>query len=491
MPSGARRKLQVVIDMEIAGQPTGWNDAYLPTLPLAGGDPEEGKAAFRAGATIAAMGLLTGGVVYISGQHVLALIIIGGFVAAAAAISPPVGLFLVVAAFAFDAILQLGTQFFTGTKALAIITAIMFLIRSPWTQLINRLKPYPLRFFIALVLLYAVAFVVFTDVYYLARLINLMVWVLMLGLAVLCTAIPRNFKQLRVVCLAATLGGGMIGAWVLIFGADSLVNRDVHRLNVGGLNENALAHILGMGLFLSGIAWYGASIKTKAFILFNDLMAVVAIGLSGSRAAWMSLAAAVIAGALLARKVKLQYRALFLIVTIAAGVTGYFLISKIAPDRVYYMLERVQDAASGQSGGRIEWIWPKYWDAFRENPLMGLGPGTPMIIGISSHNDALNILGSSGLLGFILFLGLYITMLRDARRNVVPWLRMVSVAGVVFCFVFGFTHTTMVLKPFAAFVGITACMTSLGLCPKPGSTGLDGDRQITPGAFPGNESRPW
>jgi len=349
----------------------------------------------------------------------------------------------------------------------------MFILRLPRMRTSDIFNARQIRFLVALSLLYAATCMLFADEYILARLLELMVCVLMLGLAIMCAAIPRDFKQLQVICLASTVGGGIIGSWVLLFGAESLADkaRDINRLYISGMNENALAYILATGLFLSGIAWYGAGLKTKLLILFNDIMATIAIGLSGSRAVWVALVAAIFTGVLLAKRVKIKFRILFLVVSVLSGVVGYFVVFAIAPDRVEYMIHRVGMIDARFSGGRVQFIWPIWWEAFLSNPLLGSGAGTSRIVNVSAHNDLLHTLGSGGLLGFIFFIGMYIVMLRDARRNIVPWLRIVSVSGIVFCFTFGLAHTTILQKSFAAFVGITACMTNLGMCPAAGSPG--------------------
>jgi len=489
----APQKQRAAIVMSIAGQPAYWDEPYLSTEALADPNWDPGAAAFRVGGAIAASGLVVGGTIYLTGQTTPGLMVAGGFIGIGAAICPLVGLFLVVLAFAFDAVLQLGTSFFTGTKAMAIMTALVFMLRLPRLRIRDFFVSVPLRLFTALVVLYSITFLFFVDIYYLARMLNLMVWVLMLGLAILVAAVPRNFKQLRVICLAATLGGGIIGVYILVFGADSLVDkgRNLNRLNVGGLNENALAHVLGVGLFLSGIAWHGASLKTKILILFNDLMATIAIGLSASRAVWMAILVAVLAGVLFARRVKLKYRMLFLVVASLAGISGYMIVETVAPKRVDYLLERMSMMSTEHAGGRLEYIWPAYWDAFAENPLLGLGVGANAIIGLSAHNDILNTMGSSGLVGIILFTAMYILMMRDALRNTTPWLRMVSIAGLFFCFTYGMTHTSVLLKPFAAFVGVMACMTNLGMCPPGGSKGPLNAEPLPDNPAARNKYKPW
>ena len=479
--------------MEIAGQPPYWDDAYSPTLSLADGAPEQGAWAFRWGVAFAVLGLLAGGLMYLAGAPTLALIIVGGSVTAGAALSPLVGLCLVIMSFSFDAVFLLKEGAFTSTKALAIITLLMFLPRVPRRRIADFFGSRPLRFYTALAVLYVVFFLFSIDRYFLARSLHVMVWVLTLGLAMLVASIPRSFKQLQIVCLSATVGAGLIGLWILMFGVDSLVQRggDVHRLNVGDFNENALAYILGVGLFLSGIAWYGASKKVKTVIVFNNLMAVIAIGLSGSRASWLALVVGVTMGILLAKRVSFKYRSSLLVVFALAGIGGFFAISWLAPDRVEHLLGRMSRINVESSGGRVQFIWPMYWKAYIENPLFGVGPGSRIIIGgLAPHSDIMSTLASTGSLGIILLAGLYWTLFNDARRNTVPWLRMVSVSGVFFCITFGLTHDTLIMKASAAFLGVMACMTNLGMCPRPGSVGSDSDEYVAPNPAASDGYRP-
>jgi O-antigen ligase len=62
-------------------------------------------------------------------------------------------------------------------------------------------------------------------------------------------------------------------------------------------------------------------------------------------------------------------------------------------------------------------VWPFYWDAFTENPVVGIGLGSGWAApGIQEpHNLALQLLGESGLVGALGFLVLAAVLLRRRR----------------------------------------------------------------------------
>jgi O-antigen ligase len=74
----------------------------------------------------------------------------------------------------------------------------------------------------------------------------------------------------------------------------------------------------------------------------------------------------------------------------------------------------------GGAGGEIDYrgvVWPRYVEAFRENPLRGIGLGAGWASGMQEpHNLVLELLGEMGIVGFTCFAVLMITVLRNASN---------------------------------------------------------------------------
>jgi len=423
------------------------------------------------------VGGMGGGLAYFLGQPLMGAIIFGAVATISIAVYPLLGLFLVAASFALDGWLQLSAGAFTAGKAFAGVTGLAFLFRL-WRKPIGYyFQARPLRAHAFLVALFLLHLVVFMGSWsWLAGLMETSVIVLMFALAFIVGGIPESLSQLRKVCMVSTITGGLLGLSIVVFGVESFGHRSAQRLYTG-INENLLAYTLGIGLFASGIAWYKASKGMKIAIVILDLLAMVAIGLSGSRAVWLALAVAILVAALFMTRIPLKYRIGFPAVVIIIGVLGHLAIEQIAPERADYLVTRITSIGEGESSGRTEYIWPAYWEAFLDDPVAGVGPGAKLTLGFEAHNDLLRAMGSLGLPGMLIFIWLVVTLIRDAYRNVVPWLRLVSLGMIVFALVYGMTHTTLFQKPLAFAIGLMACMANLGMCPKRGT--IEGGAYLT------------
>lgn len=417
---------------------------------------------------ILAMAGIAGGLVYFTGHPMIAAIIFGGLALISIAIYPLLGLFLVVSSFALDGWLQLGTTFTAG-KAFAGITGTAFLFRL-WAQPVGYyFQSRAIRAQGLLVAVFLLHIAIRPNpVYWLAGLLEVSIMILMFALTFIIAGIPKNLNQLRKICMGSTIAGALLGLSIIVLGIEAFADRGQQRIYMG-INENLMAYTLGIGLFASGIAWYGASQKTKVLIAFLDFLAMIAIALSGSRAVWLALAAAIVIAPLFATRVPLKYRIGFPLTTIIIVMLGHVAINQIAPEHTGDLMDRVISITEGESSGRMEVIWPAYWDTFLENPVTGIGPGTMSILGFEAHCDPLRVMSVSGLPGLIIYLWLVLSLFREAYRNTVPWLKLVSIGMIVFALVYGLTHTTLFQKPFAFVIGMVACMTNLGMCPKGGA----------------------
>tara|TARA_R110002072_G_scaffold56360_6_gene146035 strand:- start:340 stop:1260 length:921 start_codon:yes stop_codon:yes gene_type:complete len=98
--------------------------------------------------------------------------------------------------------------------------------------------------------------------------------------------------------------------------------------------------------------------------------------------------------------------------------------------------EKVQTSELNE-GSRTE-TWSLYYDQLFQHPFLGSGyntfSGYSNISKVGVHNTYLKIWGEGGLLVFVIFLGMYITMIKDALLlfKISPHLIIISLAVILF-----------------------------------------------------------
>ena len=356
---------------------------------------------------------------------------------------------------------------FTGSKALAILVMLSFLPRVFSRGLGGLFASISLRWYVFIPLwsLFGIAL----ARYQLSAALSVGIYIQIVGLGFLVAVIPRNYFQLRYVCLSALAGAAFLGLYIAVFGMSGLTAEHVSSGRLaGGQNENQLAHALCIGLLASGVAWEGSSKKTQLVIIFLNLFTVIAIGLTRSRGSWLALLISFGMGLTLTRHIKLKHKVAFVCISIFCGLIGIVLLTKAGVGGMgHEIVERFHSITeSKSSGGRLEWIWPMYLKTFYENPILGAGSGLGRMIGAASHNDYLRILAEQGIVGISLYIIMLFVFLRDALRIQYPWLKMAMVMMVFFLFFSGMTHNTVLLKSYGLAAGILGGLGNLGLCRK-------------------------
>ncbi len=206
------------------------------------------------------------------------------------------------------------------------------------------------------------------------------------------------------------------------------------RYSGGGQNAVELALILSLCF---PVAWYLAlserdnshSNLLKATYIFFIPAAFFALILTASRTAIFTIipAALYIIGSL--NRVRLVYRFLCFAVLILALLIGQSLV----PIETLQRLGTIGSSiASGDLGGRME-LWQKCLQIFAEHPLLGIGSGSlsaPDQLGAFTHNTFLSILTELGVVGFLIFLGLLVSVILQILRQPQPesalWLTILA-----------------------------------------------------------------
>ena len=194
-------------------------------------------------------------------------------------------------------------------------------------------------------------------------------------------------------------------------------------------------------VLMSSVAFYLE--KRLVIRLTLLIVAVLALGLSGSRMATVALLIAVVAPFLARTRLKAPSSWGYPIIAIAlVGVGAFFLISTPAFMRTVSLLELITQGGSPEelrvlTSGRSA-VWGEIYLHALESPIWGHGPGaaSELAFAISRnerfahpHNDYLRIFHDYGVLGFILFAAFYGLLLKKARKwllrpkasEILPW----------------------------------------------------------------------
>lgn len=230
----------------------------------------------------------------------------------------------------------------------------------------------------------------------------------------------RTHEQLR-----AAMQAYVLGAWVTVIRllADSLPGGAEYqaRFTTGSFEVNSLALVLGLGI---PFAWYlavGTQRDRTRFLVAADLVyipaAVVAVLLTGSRSALVSLLPGLVYVFVWLMRLGASRRLVAVTVLVAGGV--FLSTQSLVPERTFERLSTTGAAVTGGDfGGRLG-TWRLAYATFADHPLTGIGSGAFRTDGTdkAAHNVALRFLVEVGLVGFMLFAAIVIVALLDARRQ--------------------------------------------------------------------------
>ncbi|MDK2779426.1 MAG: O-antigen ligase family protein [Pseudomonadota bacterium] len=210
----------------------------------------------------------------------------------------------------------------------------------------------------------------------------------------------------------------------------------------------------------------------RLLLLASALIGLVAVIWSKTRAAWLFFVIWSVIAMIIWVKFEPSFKRQ------AAIVVSFFIImialllspfSGMVKQRFSGTYDQIEKYISGEnvktsSGQRIE-LWKVAINTFRENPLLGAGRSgfleekqgmndngeVEVIRSLQhAHNDVLWILATRGLLGLMVFAGLFIFLIGFYKRNLKdPGTRLAAYAGLTVCagaLVYGLTDIFMSLK---------------------------------------------
>lgn len=165
--------------------------------------------------------------------------------------------------------------------------------------------------------------------------------------------------------------------------------------------------------------------RKKKLLLIISLITIFAVLLSNTRSAWLAMGIGVFTALLINKKIKQ------ILIILGLGIVLILGFKNTPPVKKYIIKAKtiVDINENGSNLGRFE-IWTDAYNIFKANPVLGVGvsnynnasskdyktkPGGKYY---SAHSDYLGLLCETGIIGFIGFLIMLGSMLREAyRRN--------------------------------------------------------------------------
>lgn len=222
--------------------------------------------------------------------------------------------------------------------------------------------------------------------------------------------------------LQAFVAGAIIVALIVFYNyAQGNVTRWTRRASIAGVDENDIALVLAIALpaalYLATTA--GTRIKRRVSMLLNFTYVpagIIAITMTGSRGGVASMLPFLVYGLYLAWRSRAR-GALWLIVLVPIIV---FVVWTFAPDAPLQRIATTfEEIDSGNVSGRGT-IWAEgleQWLSGGFYSIFGLGSGGYVwSVGRAAHSTPLSILVEGGVIGFVLFLGIIISLALICRR---------------------------------------------------------------------------
>ena len=269
----------------------------------------------------------------------------------------------------------------------------------------------------------------------------------------------RRGIQLMVFCV---LFAGLLNVWFTIQGGvDVLLSKGDTRVDyvsevggAGGDNEAARAMcVCALGCIFLFMTNRNLLLRVASVAL--GVLFVVAVVLTKARACYIALPASLAVSLLFLKGGGLSRRIILLVVLMFGGALVWFVGDQIGLWGVGITKRFSSIFEEGTKAGNRITFWTGYVKAFFASGMIGNGfrmtgvsPGFIQYVGhhMSAHNDLIQILGDMGLLGVILFLGMFVHLFRRIRRMELVWHKAFALSILAFILLAGLTESDFWLK---------------------------------------------
>lgn len=293
-----------------------------------------------------------------------------------------------------------------GTGALALGLALLAVVTSGRVRRLHGLHLAALLFVISAGAgLFAVRFKEIPDKFLTYVQLLLMVWMIW-------EIAPSKQRQLGL------LTAYVMGAYISAFDTIMLFRRsagELARFAAGGADPNDSAMVLALGV---PMAWYLGTTYRQPLLRWACRaylpVAIVAIGLTGSRGGMLAAIVALLIVPLMITKLSPARLATAIVVL---GISGSIAVAYV-PDRLVQRFASTgAEVEDLRFGGRFK-LWMAGVQAFAERPLIGYGTGgfkhaVAARLGIRTqvaHNSFLSVLVEQGLVGFVFYSMMFIAV---------------------------------------------------------------------------------
>jgi O-antigen ligase len=188
-----------------------------------------------------------------------------------------------------------------------------------------------------------------------------------------------------------------------------------------GSDPNELAVTLAIGL---PIAWYLARTVSTGFVRYLSWsflpLGGLTILLTGSRAGFASMMTALLIIPVSLRKTGIAMRVVLVGYLALAGVVVYLVTPTASRERIMTIESEV--SSKGTIGERRR-IWEAGLQTFNESPVVGIGAGAFLSHSVHylpkrrvAHSSYISVLAETGVVGFSLFLGVFLALVLVLRK---------------------------------------------------------------------------
>ncbi|MEI7449129.1 MAG: O-antigen ligase family protein [Desulfomonile sp.] len=279
--------------------------------------------------------------------------------------------------------------------------------------------------------------------------------------------ILRNYDQLRFLSVGGIIAGSALVVAILVLGIEAFVTSEVQMRLSAGTNENELGQILTVCLALCLVVGAETTFTWRVIVAIAGLLLVYAILLTQSRGTWVGIIFATGVTTFFVPGLSLKNRVTFVGSFVLLGLVSIFLVlydvGGVGEFFEARTAELFQQGASG-SAGRVEWIWPLWFNTFLENPLIGIGVGgSASVVNVNPHNDVLSLLGERGLLGFSLYMVFQVLIFRESLKNSIVSFRCIAIWILVFLMTSGMFSESIFLKSYGLGIGLVEVLNNIGI----------------------------